>query len=67
MGAGRSSFTALKDARVRRGSETSAFQNGLFDMTQAPDRSVVTADGRTLIFPTAYALKNALPNRARPG
>ena len=25
MGAGRSSFTALKDARVRRGSETSAF------------------------------------------
>ncbi|WP_410104644.1 TerB N-terminal domain-containing protein [Sutterella wadsworthensis] len=26
------------------------FQNGLFDMTQAPDRSVVTADGRTLIF-----------------
>lgn len=40
----------LKMLGCAAGARRRLFQNGLFDMTQAPDRSVVTADGRTLIF-----------------
>lgn len=40
----------LKMLGCAAGTRRRLFQNGLFDMTQAPDRSVVTADGRTLIF-----------------
>ena len=40
----------LKMLGCAAGARRRLFQNGLFDMTQAPDRLVVTADGRTLIF-----------------
>ena len=40
----------LKMLGCAAGARRRLFQNGLFDMTQAPDRSVVTADGRTLTF-----------------